>query len=203
MAKKPKKKVHKLQGQSITTGSPTTGMYATLRAFSHLPSEHPFYSLVGRVASEWSHLEHALDDIIWWLASFRSAGLGSNIVACITSQVMGIGPRCKIIASLASAYAIHSAELRKQLNKVKSHSYLVADERARIVHDPWWIDIGSKGPVQFRAMPASDPFYGFKDISKSDMESTITKIRSLQKEVAILHDLVQSELASLRRKLDE
>src|SRR5436190_450935 len=26
-----------------------------------LPDDHPFYALVGRVASEWAHLEHIVD----------------------------------------------------------------------------------------------------------------------------------------------
>jgi hypothetical protein len=30
-----------------------------------LPEDHPFYALVGRVASEWAHLEHILDTTIW------------------------------------------------------------------------------------------------------------------------------------------
>src|SRR5262245_35059281 len=41
------------------------GTPATLLPPPTLPEEHPFYALVGRVASEWAHLEHILDTTIW------------------------------------------------------------------------------------------------------------------------------------------
>jgi hypothetical protein len=34
---------------------------ARIEIHEPLPKEHPIYSLVGRVASEWSHYEHVLD----------------------------------------------------------------------------------------------------------------------------------------------
>jgi hypothetical protein len=36
-----------------------------------LPEDHPFYALVGRVASEWAHLEHIVDLTIWELLLAR------------------------------------------------------------------------------------------------------------------------------------
>jgi hypothetical protein len=30
-----------------------------------LPDNHPVYNLLGRLASDWSHVEHTLDTIIW------------------------------------------------------------------------------------------------------------------------------------------
>jgi hypothetical protein len=33
-----------------------------------LPDDHPVYNLLGRLASDWSHVEHTLDTIIWALA---------------------------------------------------------------------------------------------------------------------------------------
>jgi hypothetical protein len=171
------------------------------QVFTHLLDSHEFYGLVGRVASEWSHLEHTLDNIIWILASFRVGALGANIVACITSQIMGVGPRCKAIASLAAAYNIHNKALRDQINRVKGKSYDLADDRARIVHDGWWMETETKTPAQFRAMPASDPDYGFKDISKEQIEKTITDIKKLQHEAAILRQLVRDELEALRQRL--
>jgi hypothetical protein len=45
------------------------------------PADHPIYSLVGRVASAWAHLEHALDLIIWDLSE-----IDPQRTACITAQ---------------------------------------------------------------------------------------------------------------------
>ena len=68
------------------------GQEVRLRVHTNLPADHSFYAMVGRVASEWSNLEHTLDLIIWDLVSFRANGLGANVVACITSQIMGVAP---------------------------------------------------------------------------------------------------------------
>ena len=179
----------------------TNTFYAhTVLLYTHLPPDHPHYALVGRVASEWSHFEHALDLIIWDLASFNVGGLGANVVACITSQIMGVGPRCRVIGALLANHQVHSKAVLKALNKLKNtHGY--ADDRARVIHDPWWIETGSKTPAQFRAMPASDPYYGYRDISKERIEEVVTDIRSLQHQAALLRESVHYELESLRKKL--
>src|SRR5580700_5640440 len=61
---------------------------AVLTIHKPLPEEHPFYSVVGRVASEWSHLEHILDLTIWEIIGIRP-----EIAACVTSQILGVNPR--------------------------------------------------------------------------------------------------------------
>jgi hypothetical protein len=52
------------------------------------PDDHPVYTLIGKVASKWSHLEHTLDLIIWDLA-----GIEPEKGACITAQMMGAANR--------------------------------------------------------------------------------------------------------------
>ena len=38
------------------------------RTYTRTRDAHPIYQMVGQVASEWAHLEHLLDELIWRLA---------------------------------------------------------------------------------------------------------------------------------------
>jgi hypothetical protein len=172
-----------------------------LRYHTPLPADHPFYRMVGRVASEWSHLEHMLDLIIWHLASWRAAGLGSNVVACITSQIMGVGPRCKVIITLGRIYLLDDKKVLQPFRTLMGQSYTLADKRARVVHDPWYLDVASKEPSQFRAMPYSDPHYGQKDITEQEVEALIGEIRALQTTAGHLRNVVLDALEASARKL--
>ena len=55
--------------------------------FVKIPVDHPVYSLIGYLASEWAHLEMSLDQIIWELL-----GVPSSDGACVTAQLMGVWP---------------------------------------------------------------------------------------------------------------
>jgi hypothetical protein len=59
------------------------------------PDDHPIYAKVGKVASDWAHVEHMLDLIISELAATNL-----QIVVCITAQMTGVYPRCKAILAL-------------------------------------------------------------------------------------------------------
>jgi hypothetical protein len=74
-----------------------TGMKATMSVHGPMTPDNPFYANIGRVASEWSHLEHTLDLIVWDLCDQQP-----RLTACITAQIMGVGGRCKAILSLGA-----------------------------------------------------------------------------------------------------
>ncbi len=135
----------------------------SIQVTTALPAADPFYSLVGRVASEWAHLEHMLDIIIYQITNsrVRESFLPANVLACITSQIMGVGPRCKVIILLAEVAGLSEKDVRKPARALMGKSYKVADLRARFVHDPWYTELGTNRTMQFRAMPYSDPAYGY------------------------------------------
>jgi hypothetical protein len=165
-----------------------------IRMFERLPDDHPFYGIVGRVASEWSHVEHILDAIIWKLA-----GTGQNKAACITSQIMGVGPRCKAIHNLCKLHGLQASTLKK-IRALMSDSYPIADLRARVVHDPWYIDTGTESPGQFRAMPYSDPQYGHLDISKMEIEATLIAIHKIRDQATNLRKQIHAEFEALHKR---
>jgi hypothetical protein len=159
-----------------------------------LPEEHPFYSMVGRVASEWSHLEHWLDVAIWELAGVRP-----KKGACITSQIMGVGPRCRVIIMLCTVVGL-SESLKVGYKALLNDSYAVAELRARVVHDPWFTSERSDDAAQFRAMPWADKHYGLRTITQEDIEKTIVKIRCLCDRAKDLRISVRDELRASSKK---
>src|SRR6266704_5852432 len=60
-----------------------------------IPRDHPHLALIGRIAVEWAAIEHQLDVIIWRLAS-----LEPHVGACLTAQIMGVGPRFLTLIAL-------------------------------------------------------------------------------------------------------
>ncbi len=79
------------------------------------------------------------------------------------------------------AWKIHGIpdDILKKFRTLMNDSYVVADLRARVVHDPWYIENVSGQTAQFRAMPPSDPQFGFREITQKEIDDTIAKIRLL------------------------
>lgn len=148
---------------------------ATLTVHSPLPEAHPFYVKVGLIASEWAHLEHILDLIIWEICKIDHATL-----ACLTAQIMGVGPRCKAIIALCGRVGISDEIILKKIRKLMSDSYGPADERARVVHDPWYIRSDDNQVGQFKAMPYSDQRFGIQEVMDNEIATALEHIRSLK-----------------------
>jgi hypothetical protein len=75
-----------------STSTASTHMPVLQWKVEPLPSDHRVYTLIGNVASEWSHLEHTLDLIIWDLAH-----IDAEKGACVTAQIIGATPRFRAI----------------------------------------------------------------------------------------------------------
>lgn len=73
-----------VSGAGVITGAGQ--VHAVGTSLTKLPADHSFYTLVGRVASEWSHFEHTLDLTIWELARWGTDGFTDQTAACITAQ---------------------------------------------------------------------------------------------------------------------
>jgi hypothetical protein len=156
-----------------------------------LPEDHPFYVIVGRVASEWAHLEHIIDVTIWELL-----GVDDRLAACLTSQYPGIGQRCNAICALGLARGLTKEQV-KPFRQLKSAAFDVADWRARWVHDPWYVVIETNKPAQFRAMSQVDPRYGLQEISQDEIEETMKAIKELQDGARAAQKIVRDALAAL------
>jgi hypothetical protein len=184
-----------LQNPIMETWWPTqSGMPAILQRPPALPETDPFYALVGRVASEWAHLEHILDTTIWGLL-----GVTDVLAACVTSQIMGVPGRCKAVMTLSAAQGLDEAIWGKPFRQLMSSSYDTSDWRNRYVHDFWVIPEPGKA-TQFRAMPYKDQRFGLVEVSKADIDRTLEKIRALQKQASDLRSAVLEAFAASSKK---
>lgn len=160
------------------------------RAFKRPPDDHPIYSLVGRVSSEWAHLEHTLDQIIWNLA-----GLDAPRGACITAQFMSIWPRYDTIKALLLYRAEHEptfTEFVSVLNTLSGKTRKPSEDRNRIIHDPWYADAGDGQTTQLRSMPRSDPIYGLLNRDRDEILATIASIGRLSQRAQKLRNRIEA-----------
>jgi hypothetical protein len=177
-----------LPGIYTVTGQPTT----------LLPEHHPFYAIVGRVISEWSHVEHILDETIWGLLG-ASDEKSQVLAACVTSQIMGVGPRCKAILTLCGALGIDNA-ISNPFKNIMHNSHDTNEWRNRYVHD-YWVMMSEPGKAtQFRAMSYRDQRFGFVEISKDEIQKNLEKIRDFQKTATNGRVAVLAAFAALSKK---
>jgi hypothetical protein len=194
-----------IPGDTVTTASATTVTMTLGAAFWKNPTpavqrpapDNPIYSYIGQVASDWAHVEHTLDLLIWDLT-----GTEPDAGACITAQTMGAYSRCKaIIALLTLRQRATGKTLTNLINKATELSQkanVPGDKRNRIVHDPWYVYTGSEKTGQFKAMAHKDHRYGVHPVDQKELEDTIEEIRKFSERVIAFREDVLAALASLR-----
>jgi hypothetical protein len=161
-----------------------------VRLLERLPDEHPLYALIGRVASEWAHLEHFLDLIIW-----EMSGTDPVRGSCITAQLMGATPRYNTIIALCTAMKL-SDKILGDVDELRRKSYDVQELRNRIIHDPWYVVIGTGKTAQFRSMPRSDLIHGFKDIDINEINNIFPRIHRRIEMARDLRIAISAEIAT-------
>jgi hypothetical protein len=103
----------------------------------------PYHMQVGRIASQWAALDHAIDQAIWKLAEISPA-LG----ACITTQLTSTATRLRVMWALL-LLRDGSDPLIKKLEKFNAKMYVALEKRNRAVHDPWCqLDSGEVGQIK-------------------------------------------------------
>jgi hypothetical protein len=86
---------------------------------------------IGNLTSMWSRLEYMVDRTIWELAAPKTLDRG----ACITAQLIGIGPRLNALIALATLSGA-SPTLLKKFNQFRGYAVGLGNKRHRIIHDP-------------------------------------------------------------------
>jgi hypothetical protein len=145
-------------------------MSGTLSVFRKPEDNHPIYALIGRVASEWAHMEHRLDEIIWSLS-----GMPWPIAASMTGQMVGHFGRYNAIIALLSHYDLGKEIIdlaKKQQGKVSD----LAEYRNRIVHDAWYVELDTNEAHQYKSMPKRDTKFGIHRYPTEEIEQLIAKI---------------------------
>lgn len=163
---------------------------ATLDAviFKRPPKDHPVYAKIGRVASDWSHVEHVLDLLIWDLT-----GGDEKLVAASTAQMTGIYPRCMTLVALLGARNLLSKSIEKEIDKLQSRCGATGRLRNRIVHDAWYA-AGSSLVGAFRAMARGDYHVGIRDIPDDHFQHVLKEIADRHREAMALSAKVSALL---------
>jgi hypothetical protein len=149
-----------------------TTMQAVMTVHKPLPPDHPMHALVGRVAAEWSQVEHFLDIAIWRLAKVDDA-----TGACMTAQIIGSFPRLMAINALCIHRKVDDkilAQLKNLSQKMKGSQ----DRRNRILHDAWYIaeTDGAESEIQqFKSMARDEWLFGFHEVNEAYINETLEK----------------------------
>ena len=92
-----------------------------------IPDDH--YAALGKVADAWADLEFELDQLIWQLLRTPQA-LG----ACVTSQLIGLGPRIRALRSLVHLWEV-SDPIANKLARFEGDTAPLVEKRNRAIHD--------------------------------------------------------------------
>jgi hypothetical protein len=84
IAKEPKSTTHVA---SVASAAGFASIQAALSLHSPLPPNHPLYAQIGRVASEWAHIEHI--SLISLFGNWLTSTISKVLLHHITN------PRCK------------------------------------------------------------------------------------------------------------
>jgi hypothetical protein len=185
---------------STATVGISFGAYAADHGSIQKPAkDHEIYSLVGRVASDWAHVEHTLDLIIWELARIKG-----DEGACITAQLTGVAPRCKTIIAQLTLFGrtshVDTQSAIKRTTDIMNKSSGPGDKRNRIVHDPWYVYTQSNATAQFKAMPPKDLRYGIHPVDRNDIEAALKEIGEFSARVSALKIEISAMLETSRGK---
>jgi hypothetical protein len=159
------------------------------------PEDHPIYAKIGRVASEWSHVEHVLDWIIWGIIGGQPAH-----AAGVTAQLNGAYSRCNAIIALLEARKVLTQELQNKIEAFRGACSTTGNLRNRIVHDAWYVSLGREGVATWRAMPKEDMRFGLMDLPDRYFENVLAKISRRFQEALVLHKEI---FDAMDRKISE
>ena len=90
----------------------------------------PYYTVLGRLAFSWSEFEFSVNQAIWELANVECM-----VGTCMTSQMIGPGPRFRCLVSLLNLRKTPT-ELLKAVNSLSQHADGLGRQRNRYLHDP-------------------------------------------------------------------
>jgi hypothetical protein len=154
-----------------------------------MPEDHPMLLVVGQIASQWAHIEHVLDMIIWKLA-----GAEAKTCACVTAQLAGPYARFRAIISLANVVGLDE-KLVSRITKLSYKTQERSDKRNRIIHDPWYSELNTKSPAQFKSVPFKNYDFGLQKSEAEYLEKAIKEGKETFNEVTELRDAILNALA--------
>ena len=188
-------RIAKLAATTTTTTS-VSAAATQHRPLVMLPEEHPFFSVIGRIAAEWAQFEHTLDMTIWLLVNKRD----NRLMSCLTAQIQGAQSKCQVIEALLNVKELSPA-LREATKKLLHKLHVPQSARNRIVHDPWLTEIdASSGSAKegkiarYKKMAKDERRFGPEPVSQAEIEKTIEDIKEIRTRAEKLRADVEAAL---------
>lgn len=178
----------------LTSPSGLAASDITTTSYGAPPDDHAIYNLIGRVASGWAHLELILDQIIWDLAEIQKPR-----GACLTAQMVSVYPRFEAILALIEHRLGNRPEYesaKKAVNKLYGQCRDQTYNRARTIHDAWYVAIESGETAQHRNMPKKELTYGITDKDRTELETDIETLKHLTEKAGELKKKILGWLSS-------
>jgi hypothetical protein len=152
-----------------------------------------YLMMVGDIATHYAAFERAIDRAIWRLASVEER-LGS----CITTQIIAVGTRFKILTALMYEREMPES-LYKEAASILEKAIKTSQFRNKFVHSPLELAIVDGDLVPMRNHRVVDKV--LKDelvpYEKDDMQKTAARCQELKNEALFL---TQKIVAELRRQ---
>jgi hypothetical protein len=102
------------------------------------PELDPYLHAIGRLSWAWSIFEFTINEAIWELANVsRHAG------TCMTSQLIGPGPRFRCLVALLNLREVPQ-NLINEINTLTSTAEKLGRQRNRYLHDPIVMHMANK-----------------------------------------------------------
>jgi hypothetical protein len=172
-------------------GDPLTDDEAAPFRFTsnYSPEFDPFYHEIGQLAVYWSEFEFAVNTAIWELANVsRMAG------TCMTSQLIGPGPRFRCLVSLLNLREAPEP-LIKAVNSLSSKAEELGRRRNRFLHDPIVMQVDQKKMYRMGTTADRKVKHGMIAVSTKEITDLTGEIDQLTNDFEDVYQRVITETA--------
>jgi hypothetical protein len=151
------------------------------------PELDPYLKAIGGLSIVWAEFEFSIDEAIWELANVeRYAG------TCMTSQMIGPGPRFRCLVSLLRFRGVPD-KLVTAVNALSGQAAGLGSRRNRFVHDPLMLDLKDNSVRRMEATADRIVKHGTFPIEVNDINQLTAEISGATAEFDKLHVRILDE----------
>jgi hypothetical protein len=169
---------------STPLGTPLPILHELMQRHAALTEKH--YSMIGRVAAEWSYFEALLDQ---WCIAFAKVDRHAGV--CLTSQALGLR-KLDAFMALAKQRGI-DGRTATDLNKFRKRAKGLSEQRNRAVHDPWCLDNPEK-PIRREATARGELRYEELLVPTTELEALTANIVKLSRDFEAIAKTAQDQI---------